>query len=284
MKNLFCIISAIPAILWAEACTSYTLQKVEMSGECGSKSAVAFSPDGGDDAEGGFSIIGICSDGGDIVINDVALQESCPDVYVTAGKHNIPYGLVIDFYALYPKELDIGTADGNVSFTYGPEHKGMDILAGEAEGFVYRGGSADNIVPLRFYHITGGLEISVQGIDEDAEYIVKSLSAKSAASATYNLRTSRWDNMEGYDDTALDTSGGRQYLIPGDVEIAVRWSCMHNGIETAEYTATVPVTLTMGRISRIRLNLSDSGSEKTGFDIDVEPWDQISAESDFSPI
>lgn len=284
MKNLFCIISAIPAILWAEACTSYTLQKVEMSGECGSKSVVAFSPDGGDDAEGGFSIIGICSDGGDIVINDVALQESCPDVYVTAGKHNIPYGLVIDFYALYPKELDIGTADGNVSFTYGLEHRGMDILAGEAEGFIYRGNAADNAVPIRFHHITGGLEISVQGIDEDAEYIVKSLSAKSAASATYNLRTSRWDNMEGYEDTALDTSGGRQYLIPGDVEITVRWSCMHNGIETAEYTATVPVTLTMGRISRIRLNLSDSGSKKTGFDIDVEPWDQISAESDFSPI
>ena len=275
--------SVISALIWAEACTSYTLQKVEMSGECGSKSAVAFSPDGGYCADDGFSVIGINPDG-EVIVNDIALQESYPDMFITTNRHDIPYGQSIDFYALHPKELDIGTRDGNVSFTYGLEHRGMDILAGEAESFVYRGGSADNIVPLRFHHITGGLEISVQGIDEDAEYIVKSLSAKSAASATYNLRTSRWDNMEGYDDTALDTSGGRQYLIPGDVEIAVRWSCMHNGIETAEYTAIVPVTLTMGRISRIRLNLSDSGSEKTGFDIDVEPWDQISAESDFSPI
>lgn len=285
MKKGTCIISAIIPLLWTGACTSSILQNKGLpEEECGSKSVVAFSPDGGDDAEGGFSIIGICSDGGDIVINDVALQESCPDVYVTAGKHNIPYGLVIDFYALYPKELDIGTADGNVSFTYGLEHRGMDILAGEAEGFIYRGNAADNMVPIRFHHITGGLEISVQGIDEDAEYIVKSLSAKSAASATYNLRTSRWDNMEGYEDTALDTSGGRQYLIPGNVEIAVRWSCMHNGIETAEYTAIVPVTLTMGRISRVRLNLSDSGSEKTGFDVDIEPWNQTTTETDFSPI
>lgn len=284
MKKLLCIISVIPALLWAEACTSYTSQKVGVPCECGSKSAVAFSQNGGYDADGSFSVIGISSDGGDIVINDVALQESSPELFVTAGRHNIPYGLSIDFYALYPENLNIGMADGNVSFTYGSEHKGIDILAGEAEAFIYRGNADGNIVPIRFHHIMGGLEISVQGIDEEAEYIVKSLSAKSAASAIYNFRTSRWDKIEGYDDTPLDSSGERRYLIPGNVEISVRWSCLHNGIETAEYTATVPVTLTMGRVSRVKLSLSDSGSEKTGFDVNVEPWDQSSVESDFSPI
>lgn len=276
--------SVISALILAEACTSYTLQKVEMSGECGSKSTVAFSPDGGPDAEGGFSVIGISSDGGDIVINDVALQESCPDVFVTAGKHNIPYGQAVDFYALYPKDPDIMITGRNVSFTYGPKHKGTDILAGETEGFIYRGNTADNMIPIRFHHITGGLEISVQGIDKEAEYFVNSLSIRSTATAIYNLKTSRWSNREGYDDTAITITGERQYLIPGDVEITVRWSCMHNGIETAEYTATVPVTLTMGWISRVRLNLSDAGSEKTGFNINVEPWDQISVASDFSSI
>ena len=284
MKNLFCIISAIPALLWAEACTPYTLQEVEIPCECSSKSAVAFSPDNGYDAEGGFSVIGIISDSGDIIINDIALQESSPGMFVTAGRHNIPYGRSIDFYALYPKGFDIGISDGNVSFTYGPEHKGTDILAGKAEGFTYRGNSAGNVVPIRFHHIMGGLEICAQGIDKDAEYFVNSLSIRSTATAIYNLKTSRWSNREGYDDTAITITGERQYLIPGDVEITVRWSCMHNGIETAEYTATVPVTLTMGWISRVRLNLSDAGSEKTGFNINVEPWDQISVESDFSSI
>lgn len=284
MKNLLRIISVIPVLLLAEACTSYTSQKVGAPCECDSKSAITFSQDGGHDAKDGFSVVGISSDGGDIVINDIALQESSPELFATAGRHNIPYGLSIDFYALYPKEFNIGIADGNVSFTYGPEHKGTDILAGEAEAFIYSGNSAGNTVPIRFHHIMGGLEISVQGIDEEAEYIVKSLSAKSAASAIYNFRTSRWDKMEGYDDTALDSSGGRQYLIPGNVEISVRWSCTHNGIETAEYTATVPVILTMGRVSRVKLSLSDSGSEKTGFDVIVEPWDQSSVESDFPSI
>ena len=282
MKNGICIISAIIPLLWTGACTSRILQNGGMpEEECGSKSVVAFSPDGGYCADGGFSVIGISPDGNDIILNDIALPESYPDMFITTNRHDIPYGQSIDFYALYPKELDISIRDGNVSFTYGPEHRGMDILAGEAEGFVYRGGSADNIVPLCFHHITGGLEIDVQGIDEDAEYIIKSLSARSAASAVYDLKSSLWSRKEGSVDTALSITGERQCLIPGEVEISIQWSCMHNGIETAEYTATIPVTLTMGKISRVRLKLSDSGSEKIGFDVDIEPWNQTNAEACF---
>lgn len=282
MESRVCIISAILTLLCAEACTSHTLQSEELSEEdCGSKSVIAFSPDSGYCTEGGFSIIGISPDDGDIVINDVTLPESSPDMFITKSRHNISYGQSIDFYALYPQELDIGIQDDNVSFTYGPEHKGMDILAGGMKGFVYRGNTADNIVPIRFHHIMGGLEISVQGIDKDAEYIVRNLSARSAASAVYDLKNSRWDKKEWYDDTSLGTAGKRQYFIPGKVEITVHWSCTHNGIETAEYTVTVPVTLTMGMISKVRLCLSDSGSEETGFDVNVEPWDNTNAEADF---
>lgn len=282
MKHNFCIISAIFPLLWVGACTSHILQSERLpEKECGSKSVIAFSPDGGCCAEDGFSVIGISSDDGEVIVNDIALPEPHPDMFITTNRHDIPYGQSIDFYALYPKELDISIRDGNVSFTYGPEHRGMDILAGEAEGFIYRKGSADNIVPLCFHHITGGLEIDVQGIDEDAEYIVKSLSARSAASAVYNLKNSFWSKTEGYDDTSLGTAGERQCLIPGEVEISVHWSCVRNGIETAEYTATVPVTLTMGKISKVRLKLSDSGSEKIGFDVDVEPWNKTNAEANF---
>ena len=71
MKKLLSIISAIPALFWAEACTSYTSQKVGAPCECDSKSAITFSQDGGYDAKDGFSVVGISSDGGDIVINDI---------------------------------------------------------------------------------------------------------------------------------------------------------------------------------------------------------------------
>lgn len=282
MKNRFCIISAILPLLWTGACTSRILQNEGVSEEeYGSKSVIAFSSGDGYCAEGGFSVIGISYDDGEVIVNDIALPESYPDMFITTGRHNIPYGQSIDFYALYPKELNIGIRDCNVSFTYGQEHRGMDILAGVAEGFVYRGNSAVDIVPLRFHHITGGLEINVQGLDKDAEYIVRSLSARSVASAVYDLKSALWSRKEGSVDTALSITGERQCLIPGEVEISIQWSCMHNGIETAEYTATIPLTLTMGKISKLRLKLSDSGSEKTGFDVDVEPWDQTGAEADF---
>lgn len=281
MKNGICIISAIIPLLWTGACTSSILQNKGLrEEECGSKSVVAFSPGGGYCADDGFSVIGINPDG-EVIMNDIALPESYPDMFITTNRHDIPYGQSIDFYALHPKILNIGIEDDNVSFTYEPEHQGMDILAGETKGFVYQGGSADNIVPLRFHHITGGLEINVQGIDEDAKYIVRSLSARSSASAVYDLKNSIWSKREGYDDTSLGTAGERLCLIPGEVEISVQWSCVRNGIETAEYTATIPVTLTMGKISRIRLKLSDSGSEKIGFDVDVEPWNQTNAEANF---
>lgn len=281
MKSPFCILSLIPTLLWAAACSSYTFQNEESPDVGRSKSAVCISWDGGNDAESGFSIIGIDPDGEDIIISDIAVPTSSQAIFITQGRHNISYGQLINFYAFYPKELEMNVSNGKVSFTYDSLSKSIDILAGVKEGFIYHGNSSDNIVPIQFHHILGGLKVSVQGYDEGVEYIVRNLCVRNVASAIYCFNTGLWEDFIGIDETTIKADGSLQYFIPSAVEISVRWSYLHNGIETAEYSAVVPITLPMGKISTVKLVLSDSDSKKIGFDISVEPWNQTSAIANF---
>lgn len=283
MKYRLCILSIALLMSGVEACCPDAPQDVEVPGRCGGNCPVKFFSGGGDYAEDGFSIIGISSDGNDLILNDIAVPESSPGAFVTAGKHNIPYGKSVDFYAVWPKEPGIKVSDGDILFIYGPEHKGLDILAGEARNFMYDGGASHNIVPLRFRHISSGLEVHVQGFDEEGSYVVKAIYVTHASSAAYNLKTSRWETLAEGGTTNLGITGERQYFIPGTIEITVQWSCFHNGIETAEYDASVPINLTMGTISSVKLVLSDRESGKIGFDVNVEPWNQTNADADFSP-
>lgn len=282
MRATVCI--SFLTLVLIEGCHSDLPQNKEAGYEGGSKTAFSTIAGKVDIADDGFTIVGMEQDSGNILLWENAYHSSAADIFFTEGKHNIPYGQHVNFYAIHPGNQVIETAGRDVLYRYDAGNGNTDVIAASNIGFLYCNDASGCIVPLHFRHILGGLVLYAAGQKEDSEYTIEDISIGVPSQCVYDFNAGEWDSDSQNLDYHSADCGNLHYLPPSGIEIRAKWSCRHNGTETAEYDARTTVAISMGRISVIKLILSDDDSGTIGFDVDINPWNQTSAEVDFSTI
>lgn len=192
----------------------------------------------------------------------------------------------LDFYAVYPKGLEMGLnrAGGfQVAFDHDPD---ADLVVACTSGMTRLSGE----VAFEFNHVLANVGFRCRGGDADVDYMLLSLELITGASGIYDASRGEWtvgdavvsERFAPVGETALSGTysafGGYVSCIPAAASVRARWKCLDKdaGAVLAEYDQSVPVTLVPGCRSTFNLTLPNSKAVRIDCAVNVAAWDSAS--------
>lgn len=192
----------------------------------------------------------------------------------------------LDFYAVYPKGLEMGLSRQKtfqVVFSHDPD---ADLVVACVSGWTALSGE----VAFEFNHVLANVGLKCRGGDADADYRLVSLELVTGASGLYDAARGEWkagdavvsQQFAAVGETALSGTyrafGEYVSCIPATASIRVRWKCLDktSGALLAEYDQSVPVTLVPGCRSTFNLTLPNSKAMRIACEVNVAQWDSAS--------
>lgn len=237
----------------------------------------------------GFKVAGVTS-AGNAMFNADASYNSTKSYYETAHKYYWPSSGTMSFYAVYPKSQAITVTAGAATLAYASDGN-TDLLAAKAAGVSKP--ATPSSQALAFDHILSQFIMNAKGDTPDLTFRVSSVTLSTPGSGTYAYSTGTWTAgaaatktyFTGTQDiagTTVSTFGTPLTVLPGDVEITVKYKVFDGSIELGDYTKTKTVSLTIGKKCTVNATLPFDGAAPITFTVTVNAWGTESKDVTFS--
>lgn len=229
----------------------------------------------------GFNAAVVLNQNHNVMFNSALTYDN--GVYNVAGQtYYYPATGTISAYGVHPMVHSIEVSDGVATLDYAHDPD-EDLITAAAIGV----SKQPYATHMSFKHVLSMLSFQLKGQDTNADYTLNCIEVTAPDGGVYRFNDDTWTNLG--DDMAYSVySGGGEIVstsayqpfgetmtfIPGHIILRVAWDCRKklDGLLDGSYDQIVPVTITPGEHSIIKVTLPNSSVNEIKFTVSVVPW------------